>query len=356
MKKTRYIFAALLLVLFAGISIAADVLDIGSGARSIGLGRTNTSVKADGYGIFGNPASLRGLTTGEIVSMYGQMNTDIKYTLLGYVLPTNYGKFFTGYANNQIPDLTSTTLDATTGRPAAVSNFDFRDDLLMLGYENSLTKAISYGLRLKYYSKGSPTLANVSGTGVNADAGVLIDANDKLRIGMMAKNIIPGQAIKLHNGQTEELPGEFDIGLGFFPNKRLDIYADLNLTRNIPAEAKLGIEWRMFDRLALRLGAEQKSTGVSSSYINSSAGVGLNLGIFGIDYAYYYDSLLVTNSKHFVSISIQTPNVTAAEPVFKEKTPIKAEHNEEIKLTTPEAHTVPVEKTKNIPLSKEQKK
>ncbi|MCX5748919.1 MAG: LysM peptidoglycan-binding domain-containing protein [Candidatus Saganbacteria bacterium] len=348
MRKTKnnIICTVLLMFCLTGISIAADVLDIGAGARSIGLGRTNTSVKGDAYGIFGNPASLRGVTTGEIVSMYGTMNTDVKYTLLGYVLPTKYGKFFAGYANNQTPDITSTTLDATTGRPVAVTNFDFRNDMLLLGYENSLSKAISYGLRVKYYNKGSAAIANMSGSGVNADAGVQIDTNDKLTVGMIAKNIIPGQSIKLLNGQTEELPGEFDIGLGFFPHKRLDIYADLNLTRNIPAEAKVGIEWRMVDFLALRLGAEQKSMGASSSYINGSAGVGLNLGIFGIDYAYYYDSLVTTNSRHFISISIKTPAVKAAEPVFPEKTATKAISKEEVKIITPKAPAIPVEEVK----------
>ena len=305
-------------MMLVSVASAADVLDIGYGAKSIALGKTYTSVKADAYGIFGNPASLKGVTTGEIVSMYGQMSTDISYTMLGYVMPTKYGKFFVGYGNNQMTGFTSTTLDATTGRPAAASDFDYRSDLLMLGYENSLTRAISYGLRLKYMSKGAGSIAGYYASGMNADASVLVEANDRLTLGVTAKNIVPGTAgaLNLGNGQTEDQVFAVDMGLGFKAHPKLSLYTDVAMTKNIPAELKVGIEWKPINMLAVRLGGEQKSAGGNSSYLNGSAGVGLDIGVFGIDYAYYYDSVLTTNSRHFISISMQTPNVTAAEPQF----------------------------------------
>jgi hypothetical protein len=354
MWKAKSISVVLLLMLVAGISTAADVLDIGTGARSIGLGRTNTSVKADAYGIFGNPAGLRGITIGEIVSMYGTTSNDITYTMLGYVMPTNYGKFFAGYANNQTLDFTFTRLDATTGRPVAVSNFDFRNDLLMLGYQNSLSKAVSYGLRMKYFRKGAGNIAGYQASGINADAGVLVEANDRLTLGVTAKNIVPGRAgaLNLSNGQTEDQVLGADVGLGFMAYPKLGVYADVSLNRHIPAEGKLGVEWKPLNMLAVRLGGEQKSSGGSSNYINGSAGIGLRLGIFAIDYAYYYDSLLVTNSRHFVSILIKTPNVTAAEPEFKKKiipqvvTPIAETPKAEIASLKPAAPVVPVEEVK----------
>ena len=189
----------------AGCSLAR-VLDIGYGARSVSLGRTYAGQKADPYGIFGNPAGLKGVVTGEIVSMYGQMDSDVKYTMLGYVMPTKYGKFFAGYGNDQMGGFSATTLDAVSGRPAVVSDFDFRSDLFMLGYENSLNKALSYGFRLKYFSKGAGSLAGYYGSGINADAGLLVEANERLALGITAKNIIPGQAgaLKLSNGQIED--------------------------------------------------------------------------------------------------------------------------------------------------------
>ena len=311
---------------------ASDVLDIGYGAKSIGLGKTYTSVKGDAYGIFGNPASLRGVATGEIVSMYGQMNTDVSYTMLGYVLPTKYGKLFAGYGNNAMNGFTTTTLDAVTGRPMAGSDFDYRDEMLMLGYQNCLTKQISYGLRLKYMSKGAGNLSGYYASGLNADAGVLYEANDRLTLGVTARNIVRGEtgAIKIGNGQTEIQPWRVDAGLGFAAHPRLRLYTDVSVTRIIPAEVKIGAEWKPIDMLAIRVGGEQKSAGGNDSYINGSAGVGFNTGVFGIDYAYCYDSLIQSNSRHFVSISIKTPRVTASEICDREEpkaaaVPLKAE-------------------------------
>ncbi len=86
------------------------------------------------------------------------------------------------------------------------------------------------------------------------------------------------------------------------------------MRRDIPAEMKVGAEWAPVKMLALRLGAEQKSTGGSDSIINGSGGIGLDLGLLGIDSAYYYDSQLTANSRHFVSISLRTPAAAAAAP------------------------------------------
>jgi len=301
------------IILIAGSSLAAGVLDIGYGARSISLGRTYAGQKADPYGIFGNPAGLKGVVTGEIVSMYGQMDSDVNYTMLGYVMPTKYGKFFAGYGNDQMGGFSATTLDAISGRPAVASDFDFRSDLFMLGYQNSLTNDVSYGMRLKYFTKGAGT--GYYGSGINADAGVLIIPNDKLSLGITAKNIMLGTmgALKLSNGQTEEQPFQTVLGLSFWALPRLGLFADYSLYKSIPSETRLGVEWRASSILSIRMGAEQKVSDVNSSYINASAGIGLNAGIFGIDYAYYYDSLLTANSRHFVSISIRTTKITVPE-------------------------------------------
>jgi hypothetical protein len=321
-KLTTVILTLTLLLTLACLAFGADVLNIGSGARSIALGRTFTSTVADGYGIFGNPASLKGVTTGEVVSMYGTMNGDISYSQLGYVLPTGYGKFFIGYDNNMIPGITTTTLDATTGRPTAVSNFDVSNGLLLAGYENQFNKLLTYGLRLKYYQLGSSNLANISGSGLNADVGLIINPTEQLNIGIVGNNLIPGTtgALKLHNGETEDLPLSLDLGLGC-KLRNLNLYADLSVPKNLPAEAKAGVEWNLNRNLALRLGAEQKTISSTASYVNGSAGVGINIGVLGIDYAYYYDSNFNPNSRHFVSLTIKTPSLTAAEPEFKQMVP-----------------------------------
>ncbi len=308
----RFFLNVMILFLAVGVARGADFIDIGYGARSIGLGRTFAGQKGDSYGVFGNPASLNGVMTGEVVSMYGRMQGDISYTMLGYVLPTRCGNFFVGYGNNQMTGLSSTTIDAVTGRPVIVSDFEYRNDLLMIGYERSIKEKISIGLRLKYYSKGAGIVGGYYGSGMNADAGMVIEANERLTVGVVAKNILLGDmgAIKIRNGDIEEALFEADIGIGYKVNPKLGLYGDVSIAKGIPTEGKIGIELKPVERLSVRLGGEQKSVGGGSNYINWSCGVGLEMGIFGIDYAYYNDSLLVDNSRHFVSISVLTPNKT----------------------------------------------
>ena len=45
MNKKQILLASLLLLALGSVALAADVLDIGSGAKSISMGRTYTSVK-----------------------------------------------------------------------------------------------------------------------------------------------------------------------------------------------------------------------------------------------------------------------------------------------------------------------
>ncbi len=296
---------------------ATDVLDIGVGAKSIGLGKTFTSVQSDAYGIFGNPASLTGIMTGEIVSMYGNMDSDVTYTLLGYVYPTQFGNFSLGYGNNSVTGITSTTLDASSGRPAAVSNLDFRNDLMTLGYQNNYSSNISYGVRAKYLSKGISNTTNGTGTGINADAGLLINAYENLNIGLVANNILPGGKLNLQNGQSEDIPATLTVGLGYKALSNLDLYSDLLLNKDIPGEIKVGVDWRVLDRLSLRAGADELTSALGTSYTNGSVGLGINLGILGIDYAYYYDSMLVSNSRSFLSISILMQNMFPKQPEKK---------------------------------------
>lgn len=327
-KKMKNMIVIFILVLsgLVGPVSAADILDIGAGARSIGMSKTYTTLNGDGYSIFGNPAGLKGVNAPELVSMYGQMAGEVNYTMLGFVMPTQAGKFFAGYAGNKTGELTTTTVDAN-GRIAPLTNFDFGNDLYMLGYGNDLTDKLSLGLRLKYYRKGSADIAGISGSGTNMDLGAQYSVNDHLKLGAVCKNVISGDqgAMKLGNGTVEDMPGSIDLGIGYTAEK-LSVSGDMSL-QNGPAEGRIGLEWTVFKDLVLRAGMEEKSAGNNGDYINGSAGVGFRVGDIRVDYAYYYDSLVSDNSRHFVSISFILPGfsqekIKTLPPVAAEAAPL----------------------------------
>lgn len=306
MKK--YLAAAVFFAVFVSSAFAADVLDIGTSARSIGMGRTYVGIKNVGECVFGNPAGLYGLKRVELVSMYTELSGDVKYTLLGVAWPTNYGKFGVGYASNKIGDIFATTMDATTGRVSTLEPFSYGTDMLVLDYSNKINKNLDYGLRFKYIRKGSTYATVGEGTGMNLDLSMLYKINDDADAGIVIANAISGGvgAIKWSNGFEEDLPLVVDIGGSYRINKA-QIYSDLSLRKTMPPELRLGAEYNVWKSLDLRAGVEQRNASPTEKYINFSAGVGYRFDSFRADYAYYYDSLLTYNSRHYISIAFSLP-------------------------------------------------
>ncbi len=300
----------LLILLFAFLpsisavaDIGSDVLDIGAGARAISLGRTYSCLKEDSFGMFGNPASLAGIKRPEIISMYGQMNTDVRYSFAGVAIPTEYGAFGIGFASNKTWDLSFTTLDAT-GRVQPLFDFDYGTDIYTASYQNMFDEKIAYGLRLKYIRTGTAAISGGQGSGLNADAGIVL-SGDNLRVGAVLSNVLPGElgALKWENGTSQTLNPALDIGISY-KLQNIRAYTELPFRSGMPLEPRVGFEANMNKYLDIRAGVELKSRGSGTQYTNYSAGVGVYLGNIRADYAFSYDGLTTANSKHFVSISV----------------------------------------------------
>ena len=305
MKKGLLIVVALLLL--SSISYANIV---GTGARSISLGNANSTGVLSGTDcLFSNPAGIADMKNVELTSMYGQLKEDVTYTLLGIAVPTKYGTFAIGYSAEKTPDMTSTGLDST-GKIVAVSSYNYASSVYSLSYANSI-KNIDYGVTLKESVKGFNGVTDGQGQGMNADLGIVVNATDQLKVGLLAQNIITGQsgAIKWQTGISEEQPYSLKAGIGYNVNSKLNILAALESTKDQPSELKAGAEYNLTDNFALRCGVEQKNAGPSEKYYNYSAGAGLKVFGTKVDYAYSHDSLIDYNSRHFVSISIELPKL-----------------------------------------------
>ena len=221
------ILVSLFLLIISSCAFAVEVIDIGAGARSIGLGRAYNAVTADGYSLFANPAGLGGIDSLQMVSMYGEISGDVAYTMLGAVVPTKYGVFGIGYAGSKAGDIVVTTVEAN-GRIGPFSTFNYGNDLYLLSYGNRFKDKISYGLTLKSFRKGSSQITGGEGTGMNADAGLTYDVDKRLRLGFMLKNLLAGSmgAIRWGNGYVEPQPVEFKAGLLLKPRENLNFLFD----------------------------------------------------------------------------------------------------------------------------------
>jgi len=294
-----------ILTIFLALSSVSFADAIGSGARSIALGNSNsTGILNETACIFSNPAGLARIQISEITSMYGQIKEDITYTLLGVAVPTKFGTFGIGYSAERTPEMASTGLDGL-GKIVQLSTYSYSSGVYSLSYANSINK-IDYGVTLKESVKSFGGITDGQGQGLNADIGVVINANSRIKMGLTAQNVITGSAgaIRWQTGVSEEQPYTLKAGIGYTGIK-VNVLAALESTKDRPSELKAGIEYKLSENLALRCGVEQKNASTSEQYYNYSAGAGIKIFGAKVDYAYYHDSLIDYNSRHFVSISIE---------------------------------------------------
>ncbi len=321
MKK---FFAGLVFLSVMAVPVmAADVLDIGTSARSLGMGRSYVGISDVGECVFANPAGLYGLKKLELVSMYTDLSGDVKYTLVGVASPTRFGKLGFGYASNKIGDIFATTIDAT-GRPTTLEPFSYGTDMFLVDYADKFNKDLTYGLRFKYVKKGGSIAAAGEGTGMNLDLGLLYRINDDANAGMVVENAITGGpgAIRWNNGLEEEMPFVFNLG-GSYRLKQYNarLFSDLSFRKTRSYEIRLGGEWNAWKSLDLRAGIEQMNASPTEKYMNFSLGVGYKFDSFRVDYAYYLDTLLSYNSRHYVSFAVSLPEGPgrySSEPVTAE--------------------------------------
>ncbi|MFA5104307.1 MAG: S-layer homology domain-containing protein [Candidatus Margulisiibacteriota bacterium] len=307
--KKLFTTVAILLTVITLPAFAADVLDIGTSARSLGMGRAYVGISDVGECVFANPAGLYGLKKLELVSMYTDLSGDVKYTLVGVAAPTRFGKIGFGYASNKIGDIYATTIDAT-GRPTTLEPFSYGTDMFLIDYADRINKDLTYGLRFKYVTKGGSIASAGTGTGMNLDLGLQYRVNEDANAGMVIENSISGGpgAIRWNNGVEEEMPFVLNIG-GSYRLSRFNtrIFSDISFRKTKSYELRLGGEWNAWRSLDLRAGLEQMNSSPTEKYLNYSLGVGYKFDSFRVDYAYYLDTLLSYNSRHYVSFAISLP-------------------------------------------------
>ena len=320
-EMINVLLAGVILLMLSSVVSAADVLDIGTSARSLGMGRSYVGISDVGECVFANPAGLYGLKKLELVSMYTNLSGDVNYTLVGVAVPTQFGHLGFGYASNKIGDIFATTIDAITGRATTLEPFSYGTDMFLVDYSGKVNKDLTYGLRFKYVKKGGSIAAAGEGTGMNLDLGLLYRINEDTTAGLAVENAITGGpgAIRWNNGVEEEMPFVLNAG-GSYRLSRYNakLYSDISFRKTRSYEVRLGGEWNAWRSLDLRAGVEQLNSSPTEKYMNFSLGVGYKFDSFRVDYAYYLDTLLSYNSRHYVSFAISLPEGPgryAVEPV-----------------------------------------
>jgi hypothetical protein len=289
---TVVFLAVIALVAIAGQAFAAEetndpvgtaaMLNLGMGARAIGMGGAHIAVADDATAIYYNPAGLGIIRDRSVTSLYARLHGAANYLALGYG-QKNVGVGLFG--------LGASGIEETDEYGNAIGTFDVRNAVFAAGYGREVLPGLSLGGALKVYSESVP---GNSGKGVTGDVGVLYSMNDgKLRLGAVGRNL--AGSVRYESESSDKFERSFGVGAAYLPMDNLLIAVDAVFEDGFAGCA--GVEYRR-GKIALRAGGNYGAGGSSLT-----AGAGFAVESFTIDYAYQSHSVLPDS--HRLSLGVR---------------------------------------------------
>ncbi|MCH7573880.1 MAG: PorV/PorQ family protein [Candidatus Marinimicrobia bacterium] len=295
----------------AGTSAAA-FLEIGVGARAMGMGQAFVSLAQDATAMYWNPAGISRIATFEAMFTYVDWFVDTKYAFTGIVAPIP-GRGAVGLSVTHFGAAAQPV--RIVGQEEGTGEFYTAQDIALgLTLALNLTNRFSFGLSSKFIRQ---QIWHTSGQGFAMDVGVLYKTGlEGMNIGISISNF--GSPLQLSgrdllnvidpdilnsgvekirvNYETDpfELPLLARFGLSyqrtlFGEGNHLTVVADLQHPSNDTESINVGAELLLMNAVSLRMGANslllQDRTG------GFSLGGGLVVRSFGagqitLDYAY----------------------------------------------------------------------
>lgn len=310
----------------AGASGSA-FLDIGVGARAMGMAGAVGTLVSDPTALYWNPAGIASINTMEVSVERTQWVADMQHSFFGLVVPLN-DQFKAGLS---VIYLTSGDIDITTiDQPQGTGETYSANDVALggtLGW--SVTNALSVGASLKYVRN---TLYNLSASGIAFDVGTRFDTQyHGLMVAFAVSNLAGNRAYSgtaLNFEYPPPYPGaepiqasfsntEFSLPLSYrasvgaelfqfieapMENHKLNIGADLLQPYDSPEKLQIGAEYGYNDAFFVRTGYV-----FNADELGLNAGVGVHVGLQGlnlrVDYA--YAELVHFNAVHRFGVELE---------------------------------------------------
>ncbi len=290
-RISALLLAAALVLALSGAACAAQdedpvgtaaMLDIGMGARAMGMGGAHIAVADDAAVIYYNPAGLGFIDGRNVTSLYTSLHGAAGYMALGYA-QRNIG--------GGILRLNASGIEETDEFANVIGAFGVSDFTAIAGYGREVAPGLSLGGTVKLYSQ---SLGETSGRGFTGDIGALYVMDDaKLSLGVAARNLFG----KVRYGDSEEDAFEraFGVGAAYRPFRNLLLAADAVLKDGIAA--RVGAEY-CIKQFAVRAGGS-----VQKGETSITAGAGFGMGNFSVDYAYQTHKVLPDS--HRISLNVR---------------------------------------------------
>ncbi len=327
MKKIIIIYLAFVVAVFAQSKVgstASPFLNIGNGARAIGMGSAFTGTANDISALYWNPAGASRVGTNSAMFTQSNWIADIKYNWVAGMMDIgDLGTIGVSLTYLDYGDMEITTMSDQEGTG---QYFSAHDMAFGITYAANLTDRFSIGGSVKYIEN---KIWEVSASTVAFDLGILFYSDFAgIRLGATITNLGPDMQLNgknlfiehdidpnnygnnsriLARWETDQfpLPLTFKIGLASdildIEDHKFTLAADIMHPNDNDEYVNLGAEYQMFNILSLRGG--YKSLFLDNSEEGLTLGFGLkydiadNLGVY-FDYA-YQDVKVFGNAQHF---------------------------------------------------------
>lgn len=300
-------------------------LNVGMGARPMGMAGAFTAVADDVNALYYNPAGLANLDNAQVTFIHQRWIVDLNYSYFGVALPIRSLGTFAG----SLLHLGTPKIEAFDEFNNHAGTFSANDLAFSLSYGRNIIPGLSGGLTARFVKE---VLDKSIATAFSVDLGVLYDLGKDTRIGGFIGNI--GTSIK-HIAESplesSKQAGVLRLGIstyGLSPK----FLTSLEFTKQFDddPEIRVGGEYVVSDSFVTRMGYSHEFGGRQTGGINGiSGGVGFRYSSIVIDYALSpWGDLGMT---HMFGLTYQGSVKTAKEPkVLEEKVAAAPSDDEEL--------------------------
>ena len=280
---SRSILKLLIMVslIFAQNNVAttsAAFLEIGPGARSLGMGSAYVSVANDASSLYWNPAGIVNVSRPEVQSFYTPWLVETQYYYNTAVVPLgpygNLGFSFTAVTMDEM--IVRTVQDPEPSDYG--QKFDAGNISMGIAYAKKLTDRFSFGFQTKFIQE---SIWQMNAQGFAVDIGTLFITKRDLRIGMSVSNFGGKLGMEGNNtlvdidvdeniyGNNDRIDGNlgtakwplplmFRFGISreftFASNMKCLFAVDAIHPNNNPEYLNIGLEYSAMDMVFLRVG------------------------------------------------------------------------------------------------------
>ena len=315
-KNLKYFLPAVLLVICT-LPLAAQGMNnsllaysrMGVGARVIAMGEAGSTVTNDVISGYWNPAGLTRMKDFEVGTMVNvSMGLDRSHNYASVGNRFGFGALALSWVNANVVGI-----DGYNENEEATGTFVNSENSFALSYANNIGK-FSFGFGPKLHLS---TLDSETETGFGVDLGAKLDINQFLEIGVMARDLYS-------QFDGDRVPYQLSAGLAGYPFKGLTLAADAKMEQDEKPYFCFGAEyWTSIggdpeadSRLSLVSVSEQSSwqdalsslqTGLRVGYNRGtlSAGTGVRLRNFQLDYVFRYNNHEVFANDHILSLILR---------------------------------------------------